>query len=305
MPYSALPDRRIPYDNDGSIVAYGSSWGDFNSYNGQSVAIFNQGFNTYMSSQDKAEMNDADQTALTASPSAGNACRALWMIFPEEREVTGVTCMTNTPLGSYTYPTGNQSLQAFQGSVDTTNGVDGTWEAASISGGVMFTPLSLDGWRRVITSVSFTNGKKAVRFYYCAQNTYPSIFPLAWHLFGEKEAGQTPDDLIYINHDDTPGVEFTAPEDFGDQPLGTTVVRQFRLKNVSGSKTANTINIQCNDSNFAISEDGVNWVVTINIASLSAGAESATLYVRSTTPAPGNVLGPVSARIVTTVASYT
>ena len=69
----------------------------------------------------------------------------------------------------------------------------------------------------------------------------------ATHLYGEKIAGQTPDDIIYINHDDTPGAEFTAPEDFGDQPLGTTVVRQFRVKNASATKTANTINIQCND----------------------------------------------------------
>ena len=125
------------------------------------------------------------------------------------------------------------------------------------------------------------------------------------HLYGEKAAGQTPDDIIYINHDDTPGVEYTSPEDFGDQPLGTTVVRQFRVKNASSTKTANTINIQCNDSDFAISEDGSNWVVTINIASLAAGAESSTLYVRCTTPSVGGLLGPRFARLVTTVASYT
>ncbi len=103
------------------------------------------------------------------------------------------------------------------------------------------------------------------------------------HVYGEKTAGQTPDDVIYIDHDTTPGVEYASPEDFGDQPLGTTVVRQFRLKNTSATKTANTI----------------------NIASLGAGAQSATMYVRCTTPAPGNPLGPRFARIVTTVASYT
>ena len=111
--------------------------------------------------------------------------------------------------------------------------------------------------------------------------------------------------MIYINHDDTPGVEYTACEDFGDQPLGTTVVRQFRLKNTSATKTANTINIQCNDAEAAISTDNVNWVVTINLASLAAGAESPTYYVRYTTPAAGSGLGPRYARIVTLVASYT
>jgi hypothetical protein len=305
MAYSALPDRRINYDNDGSIVAYGSNLTNYNAYNGQSTAGFNLGFNTYMSSQDKAQMNDTDYAGLVSYPSASDSCRAVWFIFPEQREVTATVCMTTNPLHSYSYPSGSLSMQAVQGSNDTTNGVDGSWEAASLSGGPILVPQGLDKWRSAITSLSFTGGKKALRFYYCGQNTYGAIQPLAWHIFGEKVVGQTPDDIIFINHDDTPGVEYTAPEDFGDQPLGTTVVRQFRLKNVSGTKTANTINIQCNDTDFAISEDGVNWVVTINIASLSAGAESATLYVRCTTPAVGNLLGPDTARIVVTVASYT
>ena len=166
------------------------------------------------------------------------------------------------------------------------------------------TARSPDNWRTNITAVSFTGGKQTIRIYYGIQNTYGTS-TLRLHLYGEKVAGQTPDDVIYIDHDTTPGVEYAAPEDFGDQPLGTTVVRQFRLKNTSATKTANSINVQCNDSDFAISTDGTTWVVTINIASLGPGAQSATMYVRCTTPAPGNLLGPRFARIVTTVASYT
>jgi hypothetical protein len=71
-------------------------------------------------------------------------------------------------------------------------------------------------------------------------------------------------------------------------------VRQFRIKNVSATRTAASINIQCNDTDFAISTDNVNWVTTINIASLAPGAESATMYWRCTTPAPGAQLGPRS-----------
>ena len=134
--------------------------------------------------------------------------------------------------------------------------------------------------------------------------TTPYQFGL-FHIYGEKAAGETPHDIIFIDHDTTPGVEYAAPEDFGDRPLGTSVVRQFRVKNVSPTLTANSINIQCNDSDFAISTDGVTWVVTINIASLAAGAESATLYMRNTTPAPGNPLGPRFARIVAIVGSWT
>lgn len=46
-------------------------------------------------------------------------------------------------------------------------------------------------------------------------------------------------------------------------------------------------------------------VATINIASLAAGAESATMYIRNTTPAIGSLLGPRFNRIVATVASWT
>jgi len=245
-----------------------------------------------------------------------------WFFFPEQREVTaGSLLLTGSGGGSATYGTTSNSglrtdISQWQGSNDTTNGTDGSWETASIPGGWQSMMANLfdlgtsssryDNWRAKIGAVSFVGGKKTLRVGVKEENGAGSNATFAGlHVYGEKASGQTPDDIIYINHDDTPGVEYTGPEDFGDQPLATTVVRQFRVKNDSPSKTANTINIQCNDTDFSISEDGVNWVVTINIASLSAGAESSTMYVRCVTPAVGSPLGPRFARIITTVASYT
>lgn len=292
MPYTALPDRRMPYDNDGTIVGYRTS--------NSTTYLPTDGFSTYLTGASLIDFNDDDRDVVLNVGSGGNANKTtnLWYFFPEQREVTGMVIV-------YEYTSyGALAFSGMQGSNDSTNGVDGTWETASFPGGNPHTAWTLDAWRASIKPVSFTGAKQVIRWY-CS-----TVFNTGWlvilnHIYGEKAAGQTPDDIIYINHDDTPGTEYTIPEDFGDQPLGTTVVRQFRLKNVSPTKTANTINIQCNDSDFAISEDGVNWVVTINITSLSAGAESATLYVRCTTPAPGGQLGPRFARIVTTVASYT
>ena len=199
---------------------------------------------------------------------------------------------------------GAVTVDSLQGSNDTTNGVDGTWETASFPAGNPIGYVTLDAFRSGVKAISFTGGKKTIRFG-IGGGYVDKFYIYQVHIYGEKVAGQTPDDVIYIDHDTTPGVEYTAPEDFGDQPLGTTVVRQFRLKNTSATKTANSINVQCNDSDFAISTDGTTWVVTISIASLGPGAQSATMYVRCTTPAPGNLLGPRFARIVTTVASYT
>lgn len=303
MPYTALPDRRIAYDNDGTRAGYGAKAND------GVAARFAAGLTTWFIANDLIEFNDSDYAPTSVDNAfegdAGNGRRymALWFFFPERREITAAQFgFADTSVADgYGIASGG-----VQGSNDTTNGVDGTFETASLPAGYPGGPQSLDKWRSLIRAISFTGGKSTLRV--CLDSNQPAQTNTRLrvvHLYGEKAAGQTPDDLIYIDHDTTPGVEYTAPEDFGDQPLGTTVVRQFRLKNTSPTKTATTINIQCNDSDFAISTDGTTWVVTINIASLGPGAESATMYVRCTTPAPGALLGPRFARIVTSVAGWT
>lgn len=299
MAYPALPDRRMPYHRDGTVVAYGAAVSTSTAF---AIA---QGITGYLSSGDRIELNDGDYAALSVQLNvstvnfSAQGFRGVWFFFPEQREVTGAYYGCASP-GTYS---GSGGITSLEGSNDTTNGVDGTWETASWPGGQAFGDQpSLDGWRRNIKAVSFTGGKRTIRIGLAAGGFMGEL--RAVHLYGEKYAGQTPDDLIFIDHDTTPGVEYQAPEDFGDRPLGTTVVRQFRVKNASATKTANAINLQCNDSDFAISTDGVTWVTTINISSLAAGAESATLYVRCTTPAPGNILGPRFAEIVAIVGSW-
>jgi hypothetical protein len=286
MTYTALPDRRIPYDNDGTIVGYGN--------NG-----LTEGLQYYLSGSQTINMQDTiyDLVVGVVNDFVG------WWFFPEQRELTAYFIGMYSTEGPSDNP-GN-SGHVWYGSNNSGNGLDGTWETASLPGGTT-ARTNVYSWRDGIKPISFTGPKKVVRFRTAGHSWFGRQvgYGIA-HLYGEKAAGQTPDDIIFIDHDTTPGVEYTAPEDFGDQPLGTTVVRQFRVKNASASKTANTINIQCNDSDFAISTDGSTWVVTINITSLAAGTESSTMYIRSTTPAPGNLLGPRFARIVVTVASYT
>ncbi len=285
MPYTALPDMRIPYDNDGTVV-------------GQGATGLVNGIQAWASNATLLEWQDEDWTA--AGYSADYTYLVTWWFFPEQREITAAYLIHYTASGE----TGVGPT--WYGSNDTTNGLDGTWETASLPNGYPAFATAYT-WRETIKPISFTGGKRVFRVLGRQSNAgTPARTQVATaHLYGEKVAGQTPDDVIYIDHDTTPGVEYAAPEDFGDQPLGTTVVRQFRLKNTSATKTANAINVQCNDSDFAISTDGTTWVVTVNIASLGPGAQSATMYVRCTTPAPGNLLGPRFARIVTTVSSYT
>lgn len=288
MAYTALPDRRIPFDNDGTRVGF---WGSTDGVFG------------WLSGAQMIEISDNDYTVVA---SGGNQAQygsseGLIFFFPEQREITAIHAFLDS-FEAGMADNARHWITAVAGSNDSTNGLDGTWETATLSAGVP-TWANNYSWRSTIKPVSFTGGKRTIRVVMASQYATGGCY--ICHLYGEKTAGQTPDDLIFIDHDTTPGVEYTAPEDFGDRPLATTVTRQFRVKNASATKTANTINLQCNDADFAISTDGTTWVATINIASLGPGAESSTMYIRNTTPAVGSLLGPRFGRIVATVASWT
>lgn len=280
MPYPALPDRRMPWDNDGTLVYEGT---------------MDAGATTVLTDALKLALQDESDVDEYGSAGQYHTYNhaALWFFYPEQREITGIYARMSDGGGL----NANVAITDMQGSNDTTNGLDGTWETASLPSGVP-PRTNAFSWRADIKPVSFTGPKKNLR----VRNNGTGGNYKQWmicHLYGEAAAGQMAHDLIYIDQDAGTPAEFTAPEDFGDQPLGTTVVRQFRVKNTSASRTATNINIQCNDADFAISTDGVTWVVTINIASLGPGVESNTMYVRCTTPAPGAALKPRFARIVT------
>jgi hypothetical protein len=281
MAYPALPDHRMAYDNDGTLVYYGRL---------ADGAIATVAGATLLEWQDMDLVNPASPT-WGGTGTGTDVGGVIWFFFPEQREITGQFVIYNTfgGLGS--------SLK-FQGSNDTANGLDGTWELASLPGGAAAW-ANAHSWRSGIKPVSFTGPKKNLRIVATPNNQNNQFFTVL-HLYGEPAAGQMAHDLVYINHDDTPGVAFTAAEDFGDQPLGTTVVRQFRIKNTSATRTATNLNIQLNDAEFVIAENPAGpWVVTINLASLGPGAESPTYYIRLTTPAPGENLDPHAARIIT------
>ena len=282
MAYPALPDRRMPYDNDGTVVAKGN--------------VFD-GVLGYISGADLLTINGVPSSAVSLSTGMVQhyANYAIWLFFPEQREVTAHWAWAIHSKGAGT-------LLGVRGSNDTTNGMDGTWEAASTSETTYSTAFD---WRSNIRPISFTGPKRVVRFEFSpTANPYSDTLTLkAIHVYGQKAATATPDDIIYLNGNASYAA-FSSPMDFGERPLGTTQTWAFEVKNASATKTANTINIQCNDADFAISADGVTWVVTINIASLAAGASSGVMYVRDTTPGPGALLGPRFARVVTTVSSW-
>jgi hypothetical protein len=288
MTYAAINARRMPYDVDGTEVGYREIVG------GSLASAFSLGVQAWFSSANKVAWNTESQIVnqyINTHAAGRNYCQ--WFFFPEIREITHIGLLFNT----------DQLPAAFndftiQGSNNTTNGMDGTWETPTF---VTPTPApAADYWRDDIFAVAFSGPKKALRIGYRA---YTIVYSLASvHIYGLKAAGQTPDDILVCN---TSGDELTSLLDWGDQPEGTTEILNFKLKNASTDKIANNINLQLNHADFALawSADGP-WTSVLDIATLGIGALSNTIYVRNQLGPPLLILGPYAARVIASVGSW-
>lgn len=288
MPYPAIQARRMPYDIDGTEVGYRGphDWAT-------PASLIAEGIQGWLSSGEKGNLNS--DVRLQSWAIGNTSGVAWWFFFPELREITHMAIENTADQAS-----GNSYL--LQGSANTTNGLDGTWETA-----IATIPTSnvfdADAWRDNIFAVSFSGPVKCVRY---ARSTGPggnnaSISLI--HLYGRKAAGETPDDIIFTDGD---GNERTSLTDWEDQPEGTTEISSFKLKNTSTTKIANAVNLQLNHTDFMISlsEDGP-WASVIDITSIAANSLSATIYVRNKLGPPLLALGPKQARCIVTVGSWT
>jgi len=278
----------MPYDIDGTIVGYNI---------GQDYA---QGITSWLTESQLSAINDEGTSTLWKSNEGsygGSIQRCMWFFFPEAREFEAMNW-----LGSWV-----RSLLRFevQGSNDTTNGMDGTWETAVFPSGTPMGSHTVPSWWRIyVKPISFSTSYKIIRVKFEISSSYDgdSYFRKA-HFYGRKAAGETPDDILFCNTDET---EKTALLDWGDRPEGTTEINSFKLKNASTSKMANSVNLQLNHSDFGLSfsENGP-WTATLDIASIAPDNLSATIYVRNLLGPPSLILGPKAGRCNVTVGSWT
>ena len=285
MPYVAINERRIPYDIDGSAVAYRSGFA-----NPGPDVLLNQ-YPTWLSSLQMGQLNSETRNLNIGSP--GQLMWAFFFFLTELTEITAVSFL-------FSSDSNELSTLLILGSSDSTNGIDGTWES-----GVFSTQSSsdrADWWRENVVSLSFSGPVKCIKLGLGA-TTSGRLTPKAIHLFGRKAAGQTPDDIVFT---DASGDILTALVDFGDVPEGTTSYQQIRVKNASATKNANDINLQFNHSDFDFSYSPTGpWVSVIDISSLGPGSLSSVIYVRNHLNPPLLALGPKAARIIASVGSWT
>ncbi len=283
--YPTLPAPVVPYDVDGSVVKVLSSTG------GELLTF---------SAAALTELNNTDFVRPEGG-SPGTVPYYIVLFLPEKIDLVGFFAIRGVGGGF-------QAISALQGSNDTTNGWDGTWTNATMPDGYNNNTHDDDTWRRGGSEsanvgwqrVQNLNGFKTFRFYTAGGAGSPSSYINIIHLYGKKSAGETADDLVFLDAESS-DAEFSAPIDFGDQRYNSTSVYRFKIKNTSATKTCSNIHIDCTHETFEISSDGVNYGDTLDIASLAPNTASGTLYVRSILPSTGAV-GPI--RFPITLSGY-
>jgi hypothetical protein len=284
MSYSVFTDRAIPYHLDGSVVK---------------IIDLSVGVVKNLTASEMLELNDEDLVSISVDAAAS----LLVVFFPELRDVSAIFALETGTVSLGVI--GLRPISALQGSADSTNGLDGTWVDATLPNGYPEVTSDFDGWRKGIKAITGLAGIKAIRFNLPqVVSGTPKLNIL--HLYGHKTAGQTPDDLIFLDAQNA-DAEFAIPLDFADRPAGTSAIRQIKVKNVSATLTANNITLESidpvDDIRLADSEDGP-WLTSKTITSLAPNTATAVIFVKCETDAPPTPLGPMRAPIKTSVGAW-
>lgn len=221
-------------------------------------------------------INNEDESSVTFNvPDSTNNNRVmLW--FPEKRDLDGFFLAADKPV-------------KVDVSTDTTNGLDGTWTNVKSTYTPPFTPAS-PAYRQQIQSITAL-GIRAVRmtfdYAFFATRTLK-----AFHVFGEQVPGANPNRLT-LWHPTLDQRVTPAYFDWGDTPRSSSADKQFRVKNLSDTLTANSIRVAQDvlsdatpsvPGQHTLSTDGVTFLAQVNVGNLAPGAISGVVTFRRNTP---------------------
>lgn len=254
--YPDPPGLRLPYDKDGTVGVVVNTAMD---------AILKS-----LPAADLAKMNDDDGDAPTASNMYG-----VTLIFPTLRTITHTYVNWNS---------GNPLTPFCQSSVDTTNGIDGTWVTVTGPINNNVNSFSKIGARTPTAVTAGATGIKAIRF----RDQFGNRDLAALHLYGYAT---TPGDRLEFWHPtlDQPLRQTPGLTDWGNRPRSTSATKQFRVKNHSPGLTASSIVVGIDELSPAsptlasmtqVRYNGGAYGATAAIASLGPGAVSEIIEVK-------------------------
>lgn len=263
--FPALPERRINYEIDGTEVFWTQNDAD----------------PRYLTETQRREWNNENegiQWSGNSTPygSRPGGIKFVW-IFPVPMTITHQFLAHG-----YVDSVGSEAWSA-----DTTNGVDGTWNAISVIGRNADYGLVIPNWRTKWAAFAAPlTGVKSIRFgVSCADgNRWWKEF----HFYGYPDTAVTDRVALW---DPTLDQEVGANHlNFDDVPRGAPVTKQIRVKNLSATKTAAGTVLQSdwmNNTTPAVptvvefsSDGGTTWAESLNIGDLGPGIISGVVQVR-------------------------
>jgi hypothetical protein len=294
------------WDKDGTLCWWAYSPGEY----GSEWTSVDTGTITVFSEAQMGNLNDEATTAapnIVRSSPGGKKDGFIVHIFPELRDLYGFHAWAYNPdTAWYRFHVLN-----FQTSTDTTNGIDGNWtEHFSETTQWWNSDLSPTLMYRSSIDTYSALGVRSVRY---VINTEYDLSGDWWswyssHHYGDISSGETPDRLLFI--DSGTGLEFTAPEDWGDVPRGTVLSRTMTVKNNSSTLTAttNTLSFEAltgtSNTWYTADESGGGYSSPLSLTSpLTAGSSTGTITVKLTVPI-GAALSLAAARAYLTVGTW-
>ena len=289
MPYPTLPGRKFEYDIGGGSVYYGNDINDIT---------------TALTTEQMAELNNVDNARIVMQKNVYNTTAVLtvWVFLPERYVIAGLGML-------HVLSNWGGAGVTVAGSADSTNGLDGTWINGTLpNGAISKAMLDNDQWRDDIQPCTFSEAIKVLRLRYSGGYQYAedaSVKIYALHVYGVKAGGEIPDDILFLDDDESGDPEFIRDLDFGDRPEATTVTHRIKLRNSSATKIANNLTLSLIDVDFTFSMDeGATWVTGATITSLAPQGTSSSILIKNTIPPPTQMLGPRAPRFEVTIGSW-
>lgn len=292
--YPDIPGTRFALDQDGTVMKWrnfttGSGWTDITG----SIA-------------ETQKVNTANYSEIP-TPTGGNYIQAS-LAFPEARSLTGMYIHFGT-----LDTRGGVANFVWEYSIDTTDGTDGTWTAftvtfANFSMHNNLSQTSKPYYRSDIATFSLVN-VKGIRARWNESPAYNTNTRMCvWHVYGSRPL--TGVDRLAFWHPSSDQAIAAAALDFGDIAQGSSVTRQYRIKNLSASLTASSITVQVSDllpeysgTGLQVSSDNVTYQASVSIGNLAPGSISSVLYVRRTVAA-GEATTQRQARLLANAAAW-
>ena len=297
--YPDQPSRRMAWDDDGTVVY---ALKDENTDGDPGLGGAPPSTLTLVEQNSTAKKvlnNDAnDEYGDVSIPTVREYGSWVYLFFPEDREIDGYYFNAHA--------SGGTIWSYLSMSSDTTNGIDGTYTAIGTQ--VKATLDVKPDYRNSFQTAAET-GKNSVLVQHGLASglSVQSAGIRAVHVYGTISPGETPDRLVYL---DTlaSDAEFTKPLDYGNIGRGTGSIRTFKVKNNSGSLTANTVQITSEDINggsdmFTFSTDGIADQGTKTLGNIGPGSNVLTYIHLTVTDA--YTLDLYEPRCSLTVASWT